>query len=61
MAHFPWEENFQRIGAMVAYIIESDNTGQDLECFQFIQVQKSQNIGSQVTDSNEKWWQLQWR
>lgn len=54
MAHFPWEENVQRIGAMVVYIIKSDNIGQDLECFQFIQVQKIQNIGSQVTDSNQK-------
>lgn len=45
MGHFPWEENVQRIGAMVVYIIKTDNIGQDLECFQFIQVQKFRTLG----------------
>lgn len=40
MAHFPWEENVQRIGDVVVYIIKSDNIGQELEIFQFRQVQK---------------------
>lgn len=38
MAGFSWKENIERLEVVVAYGINSNNIGQELECFQFIQV-----------------------
>lgn len=44
MAQFTWEENVQRTGAMVACVIKSGNIGQELECFQFMQVKNLRTL-----------------